>query len=195
MRFLLPALLGLCITSAARADTFWLSDPKEKLPEGASHRTLTGVLLAQSDEGYHVRIVGGEVLLPKSAVYRIDKDSLSLDDIVQQEQAAAARAAVAEQERQAQRAARQAEAATAPRAMRAVPAEASFENGGRAEPVDPAAEDRPSMPLQSGHYDPVLHRFVPAPGQLTTTQLRRELAFAWRVTRDPRYRDALRQLR
>jgi hypothetical protein len=212
MRLLPCLLLGFSLCSAARADTFWLSDPKATLPPGATHRTVVGVLLAQSDEGYHVRIVGGEVLLPKAMVFQIDKDPLSLDDILQQERTAAAQTAAAEAERRAAAAHRRTAAEASARRTEipatevpatGVPAAGVPANGAGAQDASASTGAEPAAPLlDPDHlpqlrrgYDPVLHRYVAAPGQMTRAELRRELAFAWRTTRDPRYLDALRQLR
>lgn len=196
MHLVRSVLLGLCLGSAAKADTFWLSDPKVALPPGALPRTVVGVLLQQSDEGYHVRVVGGEVLLPRRAVFQIDKDNLSLDDILQQERAAAERALVREQERQAERQAerqgQRAVPAVAPRTT-SEPAEASSGQAPAAAPYAPL--DPANLPQPRSGYDPVVRRHVSLPGEMTRTELRRELAFAWRTTRDPRYLEALRQLR
>lgn len=187
MRMLPFVVLVLALQAPAKADKFWLSDPaaKTQAAEGSAPAVIEGVLIAESDEGYHVRIVGGEVLLPKKAVFRIEKDGLSVEAIVQQEVAAA----------KAQ--------AAAPAEAKTVPAAASKRAGkhpGRA--TDAAARkaaETPAPPAPSPDpapaYDPVLHRATPAPGTTTHAELMAEAQLAWTLTKDRRYMTLLRRLR
>lgn len=181
MRALPFALLSLCLCGTAKADRFWLSDPDAKLPDGVAPTIVEGVLLAQSDEGYHVRIVGGEVLLPKSAVKRIDKDTLSIEAIVALEAQAAA-------------------AAPAPSpALASAPASAPRR---RARPVDATASSATAAPTpaaapvgseQPTGYDPILGR-NPA-GHAAKAAQRNALWQAYLQTRDRRFLVELRRLR
>lgn len=102
MRILTLTLAALAIATPAKADTFWFSDPaaRNDAPEGSQPDCLVGVLLAEDADGYRVRIVGGEVLLPKAAVVRIDKDELTIAAIEQAERDAAEALAAANRERE-----------------------------------------------------------------------------------------------
>jgi hypothetical protein len=186
MRTLPFVVLALALQAPAKADKFWLSDPaaKQQATEGSSPAMIEGVLIAESDEGYHVRIVGGEVLLPKKAVFRIEKDGLSVEAIVQQELALA----------KAQ--------AAAPAAAEAAPATATKRSGRRQAKAAEAAARKASEPatpapaaVEPPAYDPVLHRATPAPGTTTHAELMAEAQLAWTLTRDRRYMTLLRRLR
>ena len=87
MRYL-PLIAGvLLICAPAKADKFWLTDPESQQSSaaGSSPSLIQGVLVATDDEGYHVRIVGGEVVLSKKIVFKIEKDGLTLDAIIKAE--------------------------------------------------------------------------------------------------------------
>lgn len=186
MRMLPFVVLALALQAPAKADKFWLSDPaaKQQAAEGSAPAVIEGVLIAESDEGYHVRIVGGEVLLPKKAVFRIEKDGLSVEAIVQQE-LAAAKAAAAPAEAKA------APAATTKRAGKH-PARATDAAARKAADAPAAAAPTPA---QEPTYDPVLHRATPAPGTTSHAELMAEAQLAWTLTRDRRYMTLLRRLR
>jgi hypothetical protein len=186
MRILPYTLLALCLAAPAKADKFWLGDPADKrVAEGSQPNFVEGVLLAESAEGYHVRIVGGEVLLPKHLVFKVEKDTLTIDAIVQQEQAAAKGLAEADEARRTANAAiprqrtrggvQAAEAAA--KRSEAAPAPAS------ADRVAPAAE-----------FDPVVGRIVP--GTVPShADLLAEAQRQWSLTKDRRYLNLLRKLR
>jgi Xaa-Pro aminopeptidase len=171
MRFLALTACALLFALPAKADKFWLTDPaaQKTATPGSSPELIEGVLIAESDEGYHVRVVGGELLLPKQSVCKIEKDDLSLDAIVKAERAAAEQSAAAERERvAAQQAAKnqrelQAMEAAARRSAAAVPAPAAAANVVRG---------------------PTIQQDLVADAQL-----------AYELTRDRRYLRVLRQLR
>lgn len=189
MRILLLPLVALCLQVPAKADKFWLSDPaaQKNAPEGSLPNLVEGVLIAESDEGYHVRIVGGEVLLPKKSVFRIEKDDLSIAAIVKQEQAAASQRAAAEE------AAPKAVPATARR--KSAKAEAKEATAQRREPTETPAPVPASAQPKASTFDPVIGREVPPTDGLSQADLMAELQLAWTMTKDKRYLVALRQLR
>ena len=87
----LPLLFGaLLLATTAKADTFWLSDPEDatRAAAGSAPDVLRGVMLAEEDGYYLVRVPGGEVRLAKESVFRIDQDDLDLEAIAAAEQAA-----------------------------------------------------------------------------------------------------------
>ena len=178
---ILPFVAGaLLLTLPAKADKFWLTDPetqKQSAAEGSSPDYVEGVLIAESDEGYHVRIVGGEVLLPKGRVFKVEKDSLSIDAIVKAERDGKAKRDAAEQERRlAQEIVRkQREVQTAEAAARRSEA---------------AATNAPATRQPAPEYDPTLH-VVPA----NQGDLMREVQMAWALTKDRAYLKLLRQMR
>ncbi len=178
MRILPCVLLALCLQSPAKADKFWLSDPAApNATEGMSPNVIEGVLIAESDEGYHVRIVGGEILLPKKAVFRIEKDGLSVDSIVKLEQQQAEHAAAAQEERAS---------APAPRHRNRSAGKATDAAASRR---DTNAESAPAS------FDPIVGReMAPAIGP-APMDLHAEIQLAWTMTKDKRYLKMLRQLR
>ncbi len=183
MRILPLTLCALLLQVPAKADKFWLTDPdaQKGASEGSSPNIVEGVLIAESDEGYHVRIVGGEVLLPKKSVFKIEKDGLSIDAIVKVEQDQAKGREAADQERQlAQAATRRA------RVVKAV--EASVRREVPAEPAPAAAAE------QKPKFDPVLDA-LPDPKGMKHSELQREVQLAYALTKDHRYLKVLRQLR
>ncbi|MBM4060976.1 MAG: hypothetical protein FJ265_07750 [Planctomycetes bacterium] len=187
MRLLPCVLFALGLALPAKADRFWLSDPAAKTADGSAPNIIEGVLIAESDEGYHVRVVGGEVLLPKRAVFRIEKDALSIADIVRAEQELGRQAAAADAERQERAASRSAKQ----RARRtAAEASASKRGAENPPPAAPAPAHRPATP----GYDPVLHRARPA-AEPSRAELQADLQLAWTLTRDRRFLQALRRIR
>jgi hypothetical protein len=182
---IVPFVLGsLLFQVSASADTFWLSDPaaQKNAAEGSTADVVHGVLIAESDEGYHVRIVGGEVILPKGSVWKIEKDDLSIDTIVEQEKDRADALAAADRERQmAQAAAR--------RSREVAAVEASASKTSQPTPVETVvATDAEPV------FDPVLG-VAREPGAITQPQLLRDLQLAWTLTQDRRYLKLLRQVR
>ncbi|MBX3464286.1 MAG: hypothetical protein KF830_14035 [Planctomycetes bacterium] len=181
---ILPLVLGtLLLQVPAHADVFWLSDPAKTGAQGSLPDTLRGVLIAESDEGYHVRIVGGEVILPKASVFKIEKDDLTIEAIVQAERDQADALAAADRERQmAQLANRRAREIAVVEASAARAAAATAADAGAAA----GAGEAPA-------FDPVLGTY--GDGGASLVRYERELQFAWSVTKDRRYMKLLRQAR
>jgi hypothetical protein len=193
MRILTLVLGTLLLQVPAKADKFWLSDPKaEKAAEGAPPNILTGVLIAESDEGYHVRVVGGEVILPKASVFKIEKDGLSVDDIVKTEKDQAEALAAADRERQMAQAAARRE-----REVRAVEAAVRRdERRAAAEAAASAATEIPVEPISTTEpsFDPVVDA-LRMTVQDPMTAMMRDLKTAWNETRDRDYLKMLRRMR
>lgn len=190
---ILPFLLGsLLLQVSVPADTFWLSDPKqhENAPEGSLPEVIRGVLIAESDEGYHVRIVGGELILPKASVYKIEKDDLSIDAIVQMEKDQAQALADANAERR--------EMLAAERRAREVRALEASLRSVRGEAVEaaaaPAVVPAPVV-IEPQPFDPVVGVVPPAAATMTQPELLRELRLAWELTHDRSYLTLLRVVR
>ncbi len=181
---ILPLIAGSVLLCApAKADKFWMADPKteQNAPAGSSPNYIEGVLVASSDEGYHVRIVGGEIVLPKASVFKIEKDALTLDAIIKAEQAAKKTGELANEERRLTQ--------TIQRRERDVQiAEASARRSAR--PVDAVvSRSAPTIPA----FDPVLGI---AGSGFASHQLQMANARAtWKLTRNRRYLKLLRQLR
>lgn len=181
---ILPFVLGILLLQVpAHADKFWLSDPaKQSTTEGAAADYVHGVLIAESDEGYHVRVVGGELILPKNSVFKIEKDDLSIDGIVKAEKDQAEKLAAENREREmAQAAARRA------REVKAVEASATRAVESAAQASEASAEVPP-------RFDPVVG-VVPESNGMNQPALLRELQLAWNLTRDRSYLKLLRQVR
>jgi hypothetical protein len=181
MRFLPPVACALLFALPAKADKFWLSDPaaQKNAPATSSPDVIDGVLLAEDADGYHIRIVGGEILLPKKAVFKVEKDDLSVDTIVKREKDNAEAIARADKERQdAQRVARM------EREVKAV--EAAAKRVARA--ADASAKAEPA-PAPEPAFDPVLGA-APAAVDAVTAARR-----AYEQTGDRAYLRELRQLR
>lgn len=185
MRVLPLLVCTLLLQVPAKADKFWLSDPNapKNSAEGSMPNIITGVLIAESDEGYHVRIVGGEVILPKKSVRKIEKDDLSIDAIVKMEKDNAAAQEAANKERQmAQAAAR--------RAADVKAVEASAKRA--AAPAAPAPAETPAAVAPG--FDPVVGVDRSVQG-MSNVEMQRDMQLAWTLTKDRRYLVALRQLR
>lgn len=183
MRYL-PLIAGvLLICAPAKADKFWLTDPESQQSSaaGSSPSLIQGVLVATDDEGYHVRIVGGEVVLSKKIVFKIEKDGLTLDAIIKAETDSKQIGETANESRRAAQAAQQ--------HMRDVRvAEASASRPAKA--VE-ASSDR-SAPPMTGSFDPVLGV---ASGYNSQYAKMQDAQIAWNRTKDRRYMKLLRQLR
>lgn len=175
MRIFSITACALLLALPAKADKFWLSDPaaQKNAAAGSSPDVIEGVLLAEDAEGYHIRIVGGELVLAKKSVFQVEKDGLTLDAIVKAEKDAAEALALANQERGLQAAVTKKE-----REVRA--AEAS------ARKSDTKATE--GKAVEAG-FDPVVDR---APSR---TDLVRDAMLAYESTRDRAYLRAARQLR
>lgn len=183
MRYL-PLIAGaLLLTAPAKADKFWLSDPnaKAEAPADSSPDVIEGVLLAEDDDGYHIRTVGGELVLAKDSVFKIEKDGLTVDAIVKAEGDSQEALAQADRERRLAQ-----DVARTERQIRV--AEASARRAARAVEADTGALDE--APAPAG-FDPVLG-VAARDGQYA---LMRDAQLAWTLTKDRRYLKLLRQLR
>jgi len=191
---ILPFVLGMLLLQVpAKADKFWLSDPEnhKQSAEGSSPAVVVGVLIAESDEGYHVRIVGGEVILPKASVFKIEKDDLSVEAIVKAETDQAKQREAADKDRAMAQAAEK-------RSRDVKAAEASAKKADAApipaaQPAVPSAAEAAARAADAG-FDPVLG-VDRSPAAMNQNELQREVQLAWSLTKDRRYLKLLRQLR
>jgi len=190
MRFPLFTLLALSLGAEARADKYWLTDPAAAKPGTPGHEVLDAVLLRETATTYHLRLVGGVMELPKSRVWKVERDGLTVAQIEAEELALRTAAEAADAERRA-------EQKTEQKAEQKTEQQTEPPSPTRGQPVEASAvreRPAPAAAPAKGHYDPILGRYVKAPGELSRAELRRELQFAYRMTRDPRYLAALRKL-
>jgi hypothetical protein len=182
MRILPLSICALVFALPAKADKFWLTDPaaQKTASPGSSPEVVDGVLIAEDADNYHVRVAGGEMVLPKKAVFKIEKDDLTIETIVKGEKESAEKLALANRERvlkqqiaQKERDVRVAEA-SAKRSAKAVEASSS-----KSEPVVPVAG-----------FDPVIGRATVSSGDMV-----RQALLAYELTGDRAYLRAARQLR
>jgi hypothetical protein len=177
LAMLAAALLG----PRAMADKFYVgaaNDPKQA--EGSSAEYISGVLISESKTEYHIRIVGGEITLPKNRVLRVEKDGFTVDAVVRSEKDRTEKLAAEETDRRRTQA--DAADAAARRRMQRQASEATVR------PSDVAG----AQPAVQPGYDPV--RDVSATG-LSEAALMMELKAAYEATGDDRYMKQLRQLR
>jgi hypothetical protein len=182
---LLPLALVATALLAPRvlADKFWLGSPNDpKQAEGSVAEFISGVLIDETKTEYHIRIAGGEIMLPKNRVIRVEKDGLTVDAVVRSEHDRGERLAAEDLERRRQQAEAM-DAVARDRAMRAAAVEASMRNAEGAAPV-PA--------VQPG-YDAVRH--VALPSAAAQAQQMIDLKAAYAETQDHAYIKQLRQLR
>ena len=101
-RFACTVLLACCVIAPdACADKFYFGSEEEsaKLYEGSSLDVIVGVLLAEDETTYTIRVEGGELTLQKSQVYKVEKDGMTVADIEKLETDDADRLAQADAER------------------------------------------------------------------------------------------------
>ena len=184
MRYL-PLIAGvLLICAPAKADKFWLSDPAQQpATAGSSPDLIQGVLVAEDDEAYHVRIEGGEVLLPKAQVFKVEKDGLTLTDITKAEASSKKALAQANKDRVAAQ-------AQASKRRKARIVEASARRTARAIEADASRRQAPALP--AARFDPIIGVVT---GGISDAALIRDTEALWKRTRDRRYLRQLRQLR
>lgn len=182
-------LLPLAIVAAAllgpraMADKFYVgaaNDPKQA--EGSAAEYISGVLIDETKIEYHIRIVGGEITLPKNRVLRVEKDGLTLDAVVRSEKDRSERLLAEDADR------RRTQADTADAAAR-----------WRIERTATEATVRPSdvggpAPVVAPGFDPVLGTAVPS-GAISEGELRLQLRAAYDQTQDRTWLKQLRQLR
>jgi len=172
---ILPLVVGAALLFAvpAKADKFWLSDPEAQGAAGSSPHYIEGVLLVEDAEGYHVRVAGGEILLPKKAVFRIEKDALTIDAIVQAEN-------------------EQKERAAASRPERKVVLGPSRRRGATATEASVSRREADASPAAGPAFDPIVGHALPP---RSDAELARDLQLAWSLTKDRSYLEMLRRLR
>lgn len=182
MRFLPLTACALLFALPAKADKFWLSDPDAQKNGVASSSpdVIEGVLLAEDADGYHIRVVGGELVLAKKRVFKVEKDGLTIDAIVKAEKDSADALALANKERELHQ-----EIARKEREIRAVEAAS---RKGAAQPAE-APQPEGAAPVA---FDPVLGV---APAAMGRAGLLREAKVAYEQTGDRAWLRTLRQLR
>lgn len=181
MRTLPLIACALLFALPAKADKFWLTDPdaaKNAAP-GSSPEFVAGVLLAEDGDAYHIRVVGGELILAKKSVFKIEKDGLSLDAIVKAEKDGAEALALRNRERLLKQ-------QIAKKEREVQVAEASAKKGA----AKPAAQASAKGEAAAAGFDPVVGRAVPATGDPL-----REAQLAYEASGDRANLRALRQLR
>lgn len=99
-------LLSLAFGQSLKADEFHFgsADAASKMAEGSNADMIRGVLQRREGNMLVIRIVGGEIMVPRSSVYKIVNDDLSVADIVDYEMASAQQLAEANQARLKQQA-------------------------------------------------------------------------------------------
>ena len=175
--FLAP--VALCTLAVAFADRpqpnkYWLEPaPASQTVEGSKPAVIEGVLLDESATHFHLRVVGGEIWLAKTAVHHVEKDGLDTAAIEQREQEAKDKPAPAPQGK---------------------PAEASAKKdapqGSKSAPASPSTPTAPAAPAAKSEYDPVLR--VVGPAKPKPQDRAAELEAEWRRTGD---REVLKELR
>jgi hypothetical protein len=184
MRYI-PLFAGVLLVCApAKADKFWLTDPNSKQSSvaGSSPNLIKGVLVAEDDGNYHVRIVGGKILLAKKSVFKIEKDDLTLDAIIKAETDSKEIGRAANDSRR--------ESQQSQQRIRAVRI-ANFSARRRGKAVE-ASSNRIDATVTTKSFDPVLGA---ASGNNSQYEMMRDAQVAWSQTKDRRYLKLLRQLR
>lgn len=145
----LVPLLSLAFGQDIKADEFHFgsAETASKMAEGSSPDMLRGVLLRREGNMLVIRIVGGEITVPRSSIYKIVNDDLSVANIVDFEMASAQQLAEANQARLEWQADEAAERLTRTRDARAREAELEEE---RAREFEEVEIDVPST------FDPIL---------------------------------------
>ena len=150
---MLPRLAALCVACLALpqsllADRFYFGSPEtEKKMVAGTPDYVEGVLLRREDGNYVIRIKGGEISVPESSIYKIERDALTVETISAREKADAPRLARANEARRAMRAEAEQRRLDAADARR------------EAERAQVTAEHRHAAEALSAGYDAVLHVF------------------------------------
>ena len=184
MRYI-PLFAGvLLICAPAKADKFWLTDPntKQSSVAGSSPNLIEGVIVAEKDGLYHVRIVGGMVMLAKKSIFKVEKDDLTLDAIIQAEADSKESGNAANASRRAaqssQRSIRVVRSTNAPTSRKATAMEAST--------------SRSVAAVTNNNFNPVLGV---ARGNSSQHEMMRDAKNSWNRTKDRHFLKLLRQLR
>lgn len=182
MRFLPLTACALLFALPAKADKFWLAESSNTPANQASTPNFVeGVLLEEADGMYVLRVVGGELRLPKASVSKVEKDGLTIGAIEQAEKAAAEKLALQNRERELEQG-----AAKKAREIQALEASARRSNKPADVVVVPA--DAPQAPV----FDPVVGV---ARGVVPSGDLLGDAQLAYELTKDRRYLRVIRQLR
>ncbi len=179
---MIAGLLLFC--APAKADKFWLTDPKseQSATAGSSPNIIQGVLLSEDEDGYHIRVEGGRIVLAKKLVFHIEKEGLTIDAIVQAEADSKKKLDESNQQRVAAQKSER-------RSRQARFTEASAKRSGR--PVAASSRRTENIPAALDEFDPVLG----LANDNSQYALMRDAQVAWRQTKDRRYLKMLRQLR
>lgn len=174
----------LLICAPVKADKFWLADPKaeQSAAAGSSPDVIEGALVQEDEDGYHIRVEGGVIVLAKSLVFHIEKEAVTLDEIVQAEAANRKRLDESNQQRIATQKSER-------RSRKASYAEASAKRS--AQPVAAPSRQIEDTRTSPDEFDPILG-LANDNSQYT---MMRDAQLAWRQTKDRRYLKMLRQLR
>lgn len=193
-----PALASLAIvllTPCAFADKFYFTSDEETAKEEVDSipDMIVGVLTAQDEETYTIRVEGGEIQLAKEMVRKIESDALTVADIEAAEAAAAPALAQADVERQQFLAVERAEAAA--RREQAFAMEAAL-----VEAEINAAADAvfvPGVPpalAEASYFDPVIG--VPVGGGMAEdADMLRGMFYRYQMRRTRDMATQMRQLR
>lgn len=102
------SLILLALAAPANADRFHLDTAEERAKYDSDgnggDRVIDGVIVSEDEDNYNLRVVGGELVLAKSAVVEIERNSLDVAAIERMEQEQADALAAAESSRQELRA-------------------------------------------------------------------------------------------
>ena len=197
LRLALVPLAALVFSPYASADRFYFTSDEETAKEEVDSipDAIEGVLTAEDEENYTIRVEGGEIQIAKDMVVKIERDALTVADIEAREASNAPALADAELARRefltverAEAAARRAEV----RAMEAALVEAEIVAASEAVYVPGV----PPVLQDASYYDPILG-VVRAPGYPTvgigeSSALLRDMFYRYQQRRS---RDMARQMR
>ena len=146
-------LLSLAVSQQARADEFHFGTAERaaKMVEGSNPDMVRGVLIEQRGNNLVIRVVGGEISVPRSLVYKIVKDDLSVADIGAEE--------VANEGRLADANARRLDNQTEEAAKRLARIREARRHQAELDAAD--AKRAAHQPADRGRsYDPIIHRSI-----------------------------------
>ncbi len=203
LRLALASLAALVLSPYASADKFYFTSDEETAKEEVDSLpdVVEGVLIAQDDENYTIRVEGGEVQVAKDMVFKIESDGLTVADLEAREAAAAPALAQADEERMQFLAAERAEAAARRAEAFAVEA-ALIEAEINAAAAAANAVYMPGVPPvlieASYYYDPIIGvgvRRYPGPGMGESAALLRDMFYRYQQYRTPDLARQMRQMR
>ncbi len=200
LRLALASLAALVLSPYASADKFYFTSDEETAleEEDSIPDVIEGVLTAEDDENYTIRVEGGEVQVAKDLVLKIERDDLTVADIEAREQANAPALAQIDEERQQFLAAERAEAAARRAeyfAMEATLVEAEI-NAAAAAAQAVYVPGVPPAILDASYFDPIIG--VPGyrgPGIAESAALLRDMFYRYQQIRTPEMATQMRQMR